>query len=250
MARVTVDDGAARASAARRRGLLAGTVQLRAGRSGLGERFVPLFLVNLRRQRDGRGPLSAATNQIGAPASVPGGWLADRIGSKRAIQWFCRHGVCGLRADGDSRRSWPLATVGALLGCRGAPSRCRPRWCRDPRHPHPQHRVGVSLHSLVRRVPMAIGPLVAGALVAARGENARLRAAFVAALGLGVLTLVVQQLLIRPWTAPCGGGDGSRAGLSPDRRGAGDEPGATRAVRRRHAHPLLRADPLRRSVVP
>jgi hypothetical protein len=47
---------------------------------------------------------------------------------------------------------------------------------------------------------MMTGPLVAGALVAARGEDGGLRAAFALAVGLGVATLVAQQFLIRAET--------------------------------------------------
>jgi MFS family permease len=77
---------------------------------------------------------------------------------------------------------------------------------------------GVSVHSLVRRVPMAVGPLVAGALMAKRGEEAGLRTAFVLALGLAVVTAVLQQVLIRP-TAAAGvaGPAGPRVELHPVR---------------------------------
>jgi MFS family permease len=201
MARVTVDDGAARPSLRDAVGLLAGTVLLGLGER-LGERFVPLFLVNLGGNAMVVGLYQAATNQIGALASVPGGWLADRIGSKRAIQWFAATASAGFALMAFAP-SWPLATVGALLGLSWSAVSLPAALVLVTRAIRTRNTAwGVSLHSLVRRVPMAIGPLVAGALVAARGENAGLRAAFVAALGLGVLTLVVQQLLIRPWTAP------------------------------------------------
>jgi MFS family permease len=197
MSRVTAD-ASARPSLRDALGLLAGTVLLGLGER-LGERFIPLFLVNLGGSAMVVGLYQAATNQIGALASVPGGWLADRIGSKRAIQWFAAIASAGFALMAFAP-SWPLATVGALLGLSWSAVSLPAALVLVTRAVRTRNTAwGVSLHSLVRRVPMAIGPLIAGALVAARGENAGLRAAFVAALGLGVLTLVVQQLLIRSW---------------------------------------------------
>src|SRR5688500_17649301 len=68
-------------------GLLSGTVLLGLGEK-LGERFLPLFLVNLGGGALAVGLYQAATNLVGALASVPGGYFSDSIGSKRALQWF------------------------------------------------------------------------------------------------------------------------------------------------------------------
>src|SRR5262245_3216771 len=196
---VTADRDESRPSLRDAVGLLSGTVLLGLGER-LGERFVPLFLVNLGAGALVVGLYQAATNQIGALAAVPGGWLADRIGSKRAIQWFAAITSAGFALMAFAP-SWPLAMLGALLGLSWSAVSLPAALVLVTRAIRTRNTAwGVSLHSLVRRVPMTIGPLVAGARVAARGENAGLRAAFVAALGLGVLTLIGQQLLIRPAT--------------------------------------------------
>src|SRR5215831_4149874 len=199
MAPMKHDERGARPSLRDAVGLLAGTVLLGLGER-LGERFVPLFLVNLGGGALVVGLYQAATNQIGALASVPGGWLADRIGSKRAIQWFAATASVGFALMAFAP-SWPLATLGALLGLSWSAVSLPGALVLVTRAIRTRNTAwGVSLHSLVRRVPMAVGPLVAGALVAARGETAGLRVAFALALGLGLLTLAVQQALIRPWT--------------------------------------------------
>jgi len=198
MARMKHDERGAHPSWRDAVGLLSGTVLLGLGER-LGERFVPLFLVNLGGSAMVVGLYQAATNQIGALAAVPGGWLADRIGSKRAIQWFAATASVGFALMAFAP-SWPLATLGALLGLSWSAVSLPGALVLVTRAIRTRNTAwGVSLHSLVRRVPMAIGPLVAGALVAARGEVAGLRLAFVAALGLGLVTLVVQQALLRPW---------------------------------------------------
>jgi len=58
--------------------------------------------------------------------------------------------------------------------------------------PKNKRTMGVSLHSLVRRIPMALSPGVGGLLIASLGERDGVRAAFV----LGLVALVMQQLLI------------------------------------------------------
>jgi MFS family permease len=62
----------------------------------------------------------------------------------------------------------------------------------------PTHKrtMGVSLHSLVRRVPMALGPVLGGLLIGLYGERDGVRLAFAAALILGAASLVLQQLMI------------------------------------------------------
>jgi MFS family permease len=56
--------------------------------------------------------------------------------------------------------------------------------------------LGVSLHSLVRRFPMALGPLLGGLLIGLFGEESGIRLAFVCALILGLVSLVLQQAMI------------------------------------------------------
>jgi len=57
--------------------------------------------------------------------------------------------------------------------------------------------MGVSIHSLVRRIPMALGPVIGGVLIGAYGRTTGVRYAFVAALILGLIALVVQQVMVQ-----------------------------------------------------
>lgn len=74
----------------------------------------------------------------------------------------------------------------------------------------PQNKLtmGVSMHSLVRRIPMALGPILGGIFIGAWGERDGVRLAFAAALALAVVALVLQQRLIedhRPSRQSTGG---------------------------------------------
>jgi MFS family permease len=56
--------------------------------------------------------------------------------------------------------------------------------------------MGVSMHSLVRRIPMALGPLLGGFFIAVWGEQDGVRLAFAAALAMAAAALFLQQWMI------------------------------------------------------
>ncbi|MFZ2654093.1 MAG: MFS transporter, partial [Victivallales bacterium] len=54
----------------------------------------------------------------------------------------------------------------------------------------------VTMHSFVRRIPMAIGPILGGTLIMYFGDKTGVRLAFCVALVLAIFSLIVQQLMI------------------------------------------------------
>lgn len=62
--------------------------------------------------------------------------------------------------------------------------------------PKNKRTMGVSLHSLVRRIPMALGPVIGGAMIGIFGETKGIRMAFFAALILAGVSLAMQQVMI------------------------------------------------------
>jgi MFS family permease len=62
--------------------------------------------------------------------------------------------------------------------------------------PKNKRTMGVSLHSLVRRIPMALGPVIGGALIGAFGETQGMRLAFIVAFILAGVSLILQQVMI------------------------------------------------------
>nr|MDJ0669189.1 hypothetical protein [Desulfobacterales bacterium] len=62
--------------------------------------------------------------------------------------------------------------------------------------PQNKRTMGVSMHSLVRRIPMALGPLVGGLFISVWGERDGVRIAFGAALCMAAVALVMQQRMI------------------------------------------------------
>jgi MFS family permease len=77
--------------------------------------------------------------------------------------------------------------------------------------PAGKRTMGVSMHSLVNRIPMALGPVLGGFCIAAWGERDGVRWAFGLALAFAVLAIALQQRLLdeaageRPAAVPAAG---------------------------------------------
>ena len=62
--------------------------------------------------------------------------------------------------------------------------------------PPNKRTMGVSMHSLVRRIPMALGPLIGGLFISVWGERDGVRLAFGAAFAMAAVALLLQQYMI------------------------------------------------------
>jgi len=78
--------------------------------------------------------------------------------------------------------------------------------------PSGKRTMGVSMHSLVNRIPMALGPVLGGFCIAAWGERDGVRWAFGFALAFALLAVVLQQKMIAE--GPVRGGSAAAAGAA------------------------------------
>lgn len=62
--------------------------------------------------------------------------------------------------------------------------------------PKNKRTMGVSVHSLVRRIPMALGPMAGGLFIGIWGVQQGIRYAFISAIGVALVSVIVQQRLI------------------------------------------------------
>jgi MFS family permease len=162
----------------------------------MAERFLPLYLIALGGGAFSVGLLNGLDNLLGALYSFPGGYLSDRVGYKRALVVFNLIAMAGFVIVIAVPR-WEAVILGAVFflswtaislpATMDLVSRVLPKSKRT---------MGVSMHSLVRRIPMALGPVLGGALIGAYGELRGIRLAFTAALVLAAVSLVIQQTLI------------------------------------------------------
>lgn len=181
-----------------RRSLVAmlGMVVLVGMGENLAERFLPIYLLALGGGAFSVSFLNGMDNLLSALYSFPGGYLSDRLGYKRALAVFNLIAMAGYLVVILLPSWWAVIVAAALFLSWSAISLPATMSLVAEVLPDKKRTMGVSLHSLVRRVPMALGPIVGGLLIAWKGEEAGVRLAFVVAFVLALLALVLQQLLI------------------------------------------------------
>ena len=176
-------------------GLLAMVILVGMGEH-MAEQFLPLYLLALGGGFISVGFLNGMDNLLGALYSFPGGYAAERLGTKRALLLFNVLSMIGFLVV-VLVPAWPAVLAGAVLflswtaislpATMGLVARVLPKNKRT---------MGVSMHSLVRRVPMALGPVVGGTFIAIWGVQLGVRLAFVGALVMALVAAVLQQILI------------------------------------------------------
>ena len=162
----------------------------------MAERFLPLYLVALGGGAFSVGLLNGLDNLLGALYSYPGGYASDRLGYKRALLLFNVIAMSGY-AIVIIFPSWQAVIIGAILFVSwtaiSLPATMDLVATVLPKH---KRTMGVSLHSMVRRIPMALGPVIGGALIGAFGETRGVRIALIVAFVFAGVSLVLQQVMI------------------------------------------------------
>jgi MFS family permease len=176
-------------------GLLAMVVLVGMGER-MAERFLPIYILALGGGTLAIGLLQAMDNLLSALYSFPGGYLSDRIGTKRSLLIFNLVAMAGF-ALVILVPTWQAVLVGAVLfiswSAISLPATMSLMYKVLPLN---KRTMGVSMHSLVRRIPMALGPLLGGFFIAVWGEQDGVRLAFAAALAMAAAALFLQQWMI------------------------------------------------------
>jgi MFS family permease len=167
----------------------------------MAERFLPIYLIAL-----GGGPiviglLNGLVNLLSALYAFPGGYLSDRLGFKKALLVFNLFAMLGYLLV-ILIPAWPAVLAGAVFFLSWSAISLPATMSLVSRVlPTDKRTMGVSMHSLVRRIPMALGPITGGLFIGLWGEKDGVRLAFAAALVLAAVAAVMQQKLIEEDTA-------------------------------------------------
>ena len=176
-------------------GLLGMVVLVEMGEK-MAEQFLPIYLLALGGSAISIGLLSGLDNLLSALYSFPGGYLSDRIGYKSALLAFNLLAIAGY-AIVLLFPGWQAVIVGAILFISwSAISLPAAVSLVAQALPANKHTMGITLHSFVRRVPMALGPIAGGLLIGQYGEVQGIRITFWAAIILCLVSLALQQVLI------------------------------------------------------
>lgn len=148
----------------------------------MGERFLPVYLVAIGGSTFTVGLLNAMDNFLSAIYSFIGGYVSDRLGYKKALMVYSGISIIGyliiilvptwqaVLFGAVFFISWTALSLPAILSLVSATVKAE------------KQIMGVSLHSLTRRVPMALGPVFGGIFISLYGVHTGARIAFSIAL--------------------------------------------------------------------
>ncbi|GAB1487551.1 MFS transporter [Aminivibrio sp.] len=162
----------------------------------MAERFLPIYLLALGGGALSIGLLNGLDNLLSALYSFPGGYIADRFGIKRALLFFNLLAMAGFAVVIFIPRTWAVLGASFLFLSWTAISLPASMKLIARVLPRNKRTMGVTVHSLVRRIPMALGPLFGGLMIGFFGERAGVRLAFAGAFLLALVALLLQQRLI------------------------------------------------------
>ena len=160
--------------------------------------FAPKYLETLGASVLIIGLFDALQTLLGALYAYPGGWLTDRWGQRRSLLLFNALSIGGYSLV-LFWQHWLALVLGAFLFLAWSALSLPTTFTvvatsLEAR----QHTMGIGVQSMMRRVPMMLGPLVGGWLVARFGWTSGLRWALLVCIVLGLLTTAFQWFIVEP----------------------------------------------------
>ena len=163
----------------------------------MAERFIPLYLGALGAGAVIMGSLNGFDNILSALYSFPGGWLSDRFGHRRALIIFTLAAAFGFLIVIVVKTWWAVFAGSLFFISWTAISLPAIMSLINRNVPKNRRVLGISLHSLVRRFPMALGPILGGALIGSLGIIQGIRVAFAAAFLLAIVSVVLMYIFVK-----------------------------------------------------
>ena len=170
--------------------------------AGTGERlwlnFAPKYLQTLGAGVFIIGLFDALQTMLGALYAYPGGWLTDHWGQRRSLTLFSGLSLMGyllvlfwhhwlaLIIGSFFFLAWSALSLPATFTIVATSLKAS------------QHTMGIGIQSMVRRVPMMLGPLIGGWLITRFGWREGIQYSLLGCVALGSLTMLFQALLFDP----------------------------------------------------
>ena len=162
----------------------------------MAERFLPIYLIALGGGAISIGFLNGLDNLLSALYAFPGGYLSDRMGTKKSLLVFNIIAMFGYLIV-ILIPYWQAVLLGAIFFLSWSAISLPATMSLIARVlPMNKRTMGVSMHSLVRRIPMGLGPILGGLCIGLWGERNGVRLAFVCAFVLAIVATILQQILI------------------------------------------------------
>jgi MFS family permease len=166
--------------------------------------FAPKYLETLGASVLVIGLFDALQTLLGALYAYPGGWLTDHWGQRRSLLLFNALSVGGyclvllwqhwlaLVLGAFLFLAWSALSLPATFSIVATSLEAR------------QHTMGIGVQSMIRRVPMMLGPLSGGWLVARFGWAQGVRWALLVCILLGLVAAAFQWFMMEPASAKSG----------------------------------------------
>jgi MFS family permease len=185
--------------------------------AGTGEKlwlgFAPKYIETLGGTVLIIGLFDALQTLLGALYAYPGGWLTDHWGQRKSLLLFSAISICGY-ALVLLRPHWLALLLGSFLflawSALSLPATLSVIATSLQSH---RHTMGVGVQSLIRRVPMMIGPLLGGWLLTRFGWTDGVRYALALCIAMSLLTMAFQWFMFE-----------DDSGNQPDRTPKQNEP--------------------------
>ena len=170
--------------------------------AGTGEKlwlgFAPKYLQTLGASILIIGLFDALQTLLGAVYAYPGGWLTDRLGQRRSLMLFSALSLAGY-AVVLVWHHWLALVLGAFLFLAwSALSLPTTFTVVATSLKARQHTMGIGVQSMVRRVPMMLGPLAGGWLITRFGWTQGVQYALMLCSLLTLLTMTFQWFMFDP----------------------------------------------------
>jgi len=170
--------------------------------AGTGDRlwlgFAPKYLQTLGASILVIGLFDALQTLLGAIYAYPGGWLTDRWGQRGSLMLFSTLSLSGYVLV-LVWHHWLALLLGAFLflawSTLSLPTTFTVVATSLKSH---QHTMGIGVQSMVRRVPMMLGPLAGGWLITRYGWDRGVQYALLLCILLSLLTMAFQWFMFEP----------------------------------------------------
>jgi len=170
--------------------------------AGTGEKlwlgFAPKYIETLGGSILIIGLFDALQTFLGAIYAYPGGWLTDHWGQRKSLLLFSLISIAGYVLV-LLWQSWLALLLGSFLflawSALSLPATLSVIATSLQSH---RHTMGVGVQSMIRRVPMMLGPLLGGWLLTRFGWTDGVRYALALCIGMSLLTLAFQWFMFEP----------------------------------------------------
>src|SRR5947209_1528249 len=157
----------------------------------LWQKFLPKYLQALGAPIRAVGLFGSIEDFLDGVYQYPGGWLGDRVGRRASLLGFVVVAAIGYAIYGFAR-SWPWIIAGLFFvsawSSMGSPTLFAVIGDALPKE---RRAMGFTVQSILKRVPIAVAPIIGGLVIAREGLVPAVRALLMVAIALSVITFFV-----------------------------------------------------------